>query len=259
MKRLLLSFSVLAFAATILVSCGSNVVCDVNEVAISEKATRDSFEIQGAKSCEVIFAPEWLQVSTNENVVYYSASANKGDEPRESCIVLKCEGEEFVIPVVQGVKPSYLVVSKNKVEFEKEGGTKRIAALTDGGIVTIKSSIPELKVTRKGNYLTIVAEKNEGMKRIGTIRITSGKLAKTINVTIAGDICPTCNSTGYVKCKKCGGTGYAYWNGLAGGLIEACRACGGRGTSVYSMRRGDSSYRDGSGKVPCPTCNSKKK
>ena len=104
MKRLLLSFSVLAFAATILVSCGSNVVCDINEVAISEKATRDSFEIPGAKSCEVVFAPEWLQVSTNDNIVYYSASANKGDEPRESCIVLKCRnlrwGQKAILRII---------------------------------------------------------------------------------------------------------------------------------------------------------------
>ena len=259
MKRLLLTFSIMAFATTILVSCGSEVVCEVSEIAIGEKTTRDSFKIQGAKSCEVVFAPEWLQVSTKDNVIYYSTSANKGAEPRESCIVLECKGEEIIIPVVQGVKPSYLVVSKNKVAFEREGGTKRIAALTDGGIVTIKSSIPELKVTRKGSYLTIVAEKNDGMKKMGTIRITSGKLTKTINVTIAGDTCPTCNSTGYLKCKRCGGTGWTYWNGLAGGLITACTACGGRGTSVYSMRHGDTSYRDGSGKTPCPTCNSKRK
>lgn len=253
MKRLLLSFSVLAFAATILVSCGSNVVCDVNEVAISEKATRDSFQIPGAKSCEVVFAPEWLQVSTNDNIVYYSASANKGDEPRESCIVLKCKGEEFVIPVVQGVKPSYLVVSKNKVEFESEGGTKRIAVLTDGGIVTIKSSIPELKVTRKGNYLTIVAEKNEGMQRVGTVKVTSGKLTKTINVTIVGKICPTCNSTGYITCRKCKGEGIIWATNEVG--YYGCKACGGRG---YGYRVVDEDFRRGAGRFPCPTCNSKK-
>ena len=186
MKRLLLSFSVLAFAATILVSCGSNVVCDVNEVAISEKATRDSFQIQGAKSCEVIFAPEWLQVSTNENVVYYSVGANKEAEPRESYLVLKAGGEEIVLPVIQGVKPSYLIVSKNKVTMNHEGDTAQVALLTDGGKVTIKSSIPEVKVTREGNYLMLSSEKNEGKQKVGTIKITTGKITKTITVTILG-------------------------------------------------------------------------
>lgn len=259
MKRLLLTLGIMAFAAAILVSCGSDVVCEVSEIAIGEKATRDSFKIQGVKSCEVIFAPEWLQVSTNENVVYYSASANTSDEPRESCVVLECSGEQIVLPVVQGIKPSYLVVSKSKVEFEREGGTKRVAALTDGGMLTFKSSIPELKVTREGNYLLLTAEKNDGMKRLGTVKITSGKLAKSISVSIAGDTCPTCNSTGYLKCKRCGGKGWTSWNGLAGGFITACTACGGRGESVYSMRHGDRSYRDGSGRTPCPTCNAKKK
>ena len=50
MKRLLLTFSIMAFATTILVSCGSEVVCEVSEIAIGEKTTRDSFKIQGAKS-----------------------------------------------------------------------------------------------------------------------------------------------------------------------------------------------------------------
>lgn len=187
MKRLILSFGIMAFATTVLVSCSSNtIVCDVSEVAISEKATRDSFKIQGAKSCEVLFAPEWLQVSTNENVVYYSVGANKEAEPRESYLVLKAGGEEIVLPVIQGVKPSYLIVSKNKVTMNHEGDTAQVALLTDGGKVTIKSSIPEVKVTREGNYLMLSSEKNEGKQKVGTIKITTGKITKTITVTILG-------------------------------------------------------------------------
>lgn len=187
MKRLILSFGIMAFATTVLVSCSSNaIVCDVSEVAISEKATRDSFKIHGAKSCEVLFAPEWLQVSTNENVVYYSVGANKEAEPRESYLVLKAGGEEIVLPVIQGVKPSYLIVSKNKVTMNHEGDTAQVALLTDGGKVTIKSSIPEVKVTREGNYLMLSSEKNEGKQKVGTIKITTGKITKTITVTILG-------------------------------------------------------------------------
>jgi hypothetical protein len=187
MKRLILSFGIMAFATTVLVSCSSNaIVCDVSEVAISEKATRDSFKIHGAKSCEVLFAPEWLQVSTNENVVYYSVGANKEAEPRESYLVLKAGGEEIVLPVIQGVKPSYLIVSKNKVTMNHEGDTAQVALLTDGGKVTIKSSIPEVKVTREGNYLMLSSEKNEGKQKVGTIKITTGKITKTITVTTLG-------------------------------------------------------------------------
>jgi hypothetical protein len=58
--------------------------------------------------------------------------------------------------------------------------------LTDGGKVTIKSSIPEVKVTREGNYLMLSSEKNEGKQRVGTIKITTGKITKTITVTILG-------------------------------------------------------------------------
>ena len=186
MKRLLLTFGIIAFAATVLVSCGGDVVCDVSEIALSEKAARDSFKVHGAKSCKVVFAPEWLQVSSNENVVYYSVGANKGTEPRESYVVLECNGEQIVLPVIQGAKPSYLILSKNKITMNNEGDSVDVAVLTDGGKVTIKTSIPELKVTRDGNYITIVSEKNEGKQKVGTIKVTSGKIVKTITVTILG-------------------------------------------------------------------------
>ena len=175
----------MAFAATILASCGSKaVVCEVSEVTIGDKATRDSFRIHGTKSCEVLFAPEWLFVSTNENAVYYSVGANISDEPRESYLILKCSGEQIVLPVIQGAKPSYLIVSKNKLTMNHDGDTAQVALLTNGGVVTIKSSIPQLKVTRDGNYITIVSEKNEGKQKVGTIKITTGKISKTITVTI---------------------------------------------------------------------------
>lgn len=255
MKRLLFTFGIMACFATMLASCSSSVDCKTNYLTVDVKGAQDSFTIDGASGeCEVIYAPEWIEASIQGNVVSYNIAENKEGEPREGCLVVGNASTRVGTTVIQGVKPTYLNLSKNKVHMEREGGSAQITIVTNGGKIEVKS-IPEIEAKLNGNYLTLTSQKNDGMQIVGTIKVSSGKLSKYINVTIAGEHCPTCDGSGYLTCKKCGGKGMIWGvDGIVG--YFGCSACGGRG---YSYRVSDPDFRKGAGRTPCPTCNNKKR
>lgn len=261
MKKLLFFNWLIALcAAAMMVSCGGDAgeSCGMKEIAVDVKGAQESLVLSDNGTCELIYAPEWVNASIDKNVLHYNIAKNDTSEPRESCIVVKSGNKTLSIPVRQGVKATYLMLSKNKINMKQEGDMAKVAVITNGGEVTVQPG-NNAKATLNGDYLTITSEKNDGIQKIETIKVKSGKLTKTISVIIAGKKCPTCNSTGYLTCKKCGGQGYFCNAPLQGSIITACRACGGRGEAILS-RAGDSrAFRSGSGKVPCPTCNSNKK
>lgn len=255
MKRLLFTFGIMACFATMLVSCGSSAECKTNYLRVDVKGAQDSFTIEGLSgNCEVIYAPEWVVASIKDNVVSYNIGENKEGAPREGCLVIGNASTRVGTNIFQGTKPSYLILSSNKVQLPREGGSAQVTIATDGGKIEVKST-SDVEATLNGNYLTLTAQKNDGMQILSTIKVSSGKLSKFINVTIAGEQCPTCNSTGYLICKKCEGKGMIWGvDGIVG--YFGCSACGGRG---YTYRVSDPDFRKGAGRIPCPTCNKKRK
>lgn len=254
MKKQLFKCAMMVYAATMLVSCSSdaNLSCDVKKIAADVNGVQDSLMLKGTDgSCEVVYAPDWVNVSTHDTVVNYVIAANKDSVPREGCIVVTSGHSQLSIPVEQGVKTSYLLLTDNEVKMAREGDTVRVAVVTDGGKVNIEA-FPEIGTALNGSYLTLISKKNEGKQISGEIKLTSGDISEKITVTIEGDVCPTCNSTGYVKCPKCKGQGNTFSMSIQG--IIGCKTCGGKGTST---RAGDFGFRNGTGKVPCPTCKGK--
>lgn len=254
MKKQLFKCAMMVYAAAMLVSCSgeANLSCDVKTIAVDVNGTQDSLLMQGTNgSCEVVYAPEWVTVTAHDTVVNYAIEANKDSVSREGCLVVKSGDSQLSIPVVQGVKTSYMLLTDKEVKMNREGDTVRVAVVTDGGKVNIEA-MPEIETALNGNYLTLISKKNEGKQISGEIKITSGDISEKITVTIEGDVCPTCNSTGYVKCPKCKGQGNTFSMSLQG--IIGCKTCGGKGTST---RAGDFGFRNGTGKVPCPTCKGK--
>ncbi len=85
---------------------------------------------------------------------------------------------------------------------------------------------------------------NNGGKRSGKVTLKADEQTATIAVSQAGNICPTCNGKGKVKCTKCHGRGLIteYNNDNP----SCCTKCGGSG-NMYGGRRG-------SGRMTCPTC-----
>jgi hypothetical protein len=240
----------------LLSSCGGDnaVSSSVSSITIDETGANDSVMIIGADNeCEILASPSWMDAAViNDTVITYNVSENKDSIIKEGCLLVQCGDTCMMIPVIQGITPSYLMITDKEVKMDREGDTVRVAVVTDGGKVNIES-MPEVKSSINGNYLTIISEKNDGKQITGEIKLTSGKLSETIKVTISGDVCPTCNSTGYVKCPKCKGTGDIFSSTIIG--YFGCKTCGGKG---LTERAGDQGFRKGSGKVPCPTCKGKK-
>lgn len=254
MKKQLLQCTIMACATAMMISCGSdaNVTCDVNEIAVDVNGVQDSLMLKGTDgSCEVIYAPEWVKVSAHDSVVNYVVDVNNDTVPREGCLVVGSGDTLLSFPVKQGVKTTYMMLTDKEVKMNREGDTVKVAVVTDGGKVTVES-IPEIAATLNGNYLTLISKKNEGKQVSGEIILTSGDIKEKIKVTITGDVCATCNSTGFVKCPKCKGEGSSFSMSVQG--IIACKTCGGKGMST---RAGSFGYRAGSGKVTCPTCKGK--
>ena len=46
--------------------------------------------------------------------------------------------------------------------------------------------MPEVMATIDGDYLTLISHKNEASKRVGTVKVTSGKLTRSLSVVING-------------------------------------------------------------------------
>ena len=219
----------------------------------------------------VIHLPIIVRSSTGWHVFCSSKFEEKADAngykmgPHQLAIATKGDNEGKIVELVGGeAKASItvkqadvctrLITSTEKVTFPKEGGTETVDIDTDGSDVKVEAK-EGVTAEYSNGKLTLTAPANEGGTINGTVNLTCDEQAATINFTIEGSICPTCKGTGKVKCTKCGGKGYIETAAPHPAFPDemnyymfGCDKCGGR----LDIR--DPNYKEGSGKMPCPTC-----
>ncbi|MGM9868799.1 MAG: hypothetical protein ACI30R_04130 [Sodaliphilus sp.] len=183
-------------------------------------------------------------------MVYITTKANDSGKIRKDVVVVRCGASNISINIEQGIKATHLELPNgNKIKLGKEGGTQELVVVTDGSVKV--EAFEGVDAKYDNGKLIVSTPKNDGNRIKGVIKISAGKFSKEVNVTVDGKVCPTCKGTGTIRCKTCGGNGYipceySGWNG--------CPSCGGRG---YCYRVPDTDYREGRGKVTCPTCKGK--
>ena len=267
MKKKLLTFLMLGvLGLSMMVSCGSNsesttsqaeeksmLKSSVSSIAIDENGAEDSVVIIGANGeCRVLACPSWMNITLQDTVVKYKVGINSDSVAKEGCLLVQSGDSRVMIPVVQGIKPTFLMVSEKKVTMDRDGDTINVAVATDGVKVNVES-FPEVTAILDGECLTLTSKKNEGKLLRGTVKIVAGEHKQEVVVIIDGDVCPTCKGTGTVKCSKCNGEGgYFSFEDM---WYYGCRSCGGNGRSYRVEEPG---FRQGSGRIPCPTCKGKK-
>lgn len=240
-------------SSTIQIEGKSTLRSSVSSITIDENGVEDSVAIIGANGeCRVLTCPSWMNVTLNDTVVKYKVEANSDSVAKEGCLLVQSGDSRVMIPVEQGVKPTFLMVSKKQVKMNRDGDTVNIAVATDGAKVNVES-FPEVTAILDGECLTLTSKKNEGKLLSGKVTIVAGEHKQEVAVTIDGDVCPTCKGTGTVKCSKCKGEG-GYFS-VEDMWYYGCRSCGGKGRAYRVEEPG---FRQGSGKVPCPTCKGKK-
>ena len=264
MKKLQNYISVLALL--VLTACGGATFInpDKNAVDFTIEGGEESVTIGTDGSWDISDCPEWVTTDFHENTLVIKTARNESGAVREGNIVLTGkEGVSATIKVTQASKCTRINPETDKVEFEKEGGTQTVKIDTDG---SPQVEAPEgFTATFAGGVLTINAPANEGGGKNGEIKLTGDDQSATIAVTQKGNICPTCNGSGKVRCKKCGGRGYIIDGGGGDSGWYGCSSCGGSGYcdrySEYDDYLGevvshidDSHYHKGSGKMKCPTC-----
>lgn len=206
--------------------------------------------------------PEWLKVEVKDSILMLNIGLNESGAPREGTLELVGGEAKASITVKQADVCTRLIASTEKVTFPKEGGTETIIIDTDGGDVKVEAKEGVTAEYNNGK-LTLTTPANGGGTINGTVNLTCDEQATTINFTVEGSICPTCNGTGKVKCSKCGGKGSYYSDYVKADF--GCKNCGGRGSIEHYMGpdlawNGDDNFqisygfRKGSGKMPCPTC-----
>ena len=253
-------------ALLVLTACSGATVINTDKEAVD-------FTIEGGENTVSVSAdgrwnvetcPEWATTEIQDSTLVIKTARNETGAVREGYIVLKGKDNvQTVIKVTQAAKCTHINPETDMVEFEKEGGTQTVKIDTDG---SPKVEAPEgFTAAYAGGVLTINAPANEGGGKNGEIKLTGDDQSATIAVSQKGNICPTCNGSGKVRCKKCGGRGYIPDGGGGDSGWYGCSSCGGSGYcdrySEYDDYLGyvvshidDSHYHKGSGKMKCPTC-----
>lgn len=235
-------------------ACGPkefNLSSPVSEITLAETAVTDSVVINGSDgTCQVAYAPAWVEATVTDSVVTIKAQPNTGADNRTDSLVVTCGASKISLPVVQGHKATKLEIPKGtKLSFPKEGGEETVEVDTDGSVTV--EAFEGVTANYADGKLAVKATPNTGDSAInGTIKLTAGDFTQEIPVTVNGNICPTCKGTGKIKCSKCKGQGYIFvmTEGAYG-----CTKCGGHG---YGGMQGVG-MTSGSGKQPCPKCKGK--
>lgn len=157
------------------------------------------------------------------------------------------------IPVRQANKATRLEIPKNtKLSFAKEGGEEFVNVDTDGSVTV--EAFEGVTATYADGKLAVKANPNTGDDPIkGTLKLTAGDFTQEIPVTVNGNICTTCNGTGKIKCKACGGRGFMHMPGAMTSMgTFGCDHCGGNG-QCGAWAKG------GTGRKTCPDCKGKGK
>ena len=253
MKRNIIPGLLSCLLLTIMTGCGPkefNLSTQTPKKVFSEEVQTDSVVINGSDgTCELEFAPDWVAAEVKDSVVYITTKANDSGKPRKDVVVVKCGASNISLNIEQGIKATHLELPNgNEIKLGKEGGSQELVVVTDG---TVKvEGFEGVEAKYDNGKLLVSAPKNDGNRIKGVVKITAGEFSKEVKVTVDGKVCKTCNGAGTIKCKSCGGKGYTFNFNPSPGLY-GCHACGGRG---YSYRVPDPGYREGKGKVTCPTC-----
>ena len=201
-------------------------------------------------------APEWVETKMEDSTLTVTVAENTTGAKREGKIIVSVRGQEAAIPVVQYFEATHLSVNVESVVIPKEGGTQDVDVDCDGAVTVDAPGFVTANYSM--GKLTITASANDGGSQKAPIKLTSGNYSAEIAVTLEGNICPTCNGTGKVRCTKCGGRGYTETSDYidADFIIYTdygCKQCGGKGWTD-SVEGDNGGYRQGSGKMKCPTC-----
>lgn len=255
MKKLSTYLSVVALL--VLTACGGAtfITPDKDSVNFTIEGGEESINISADGSWEIAESPEWVTTTIQDSILVIKTGRNESGAVREGNIVLKGKSDvESTIKVTQVAKCTHITPESDEVDFDKEGGTETVKIDTDGAL---QIEAPEgFTATFSDGVLTITAAANEGGSRSGDIVLTCDEQSATILATQDGNICPTCNGTGRVRCSACGGKGYVSYPVRSMDIAyEGCRRCGGSGYDDQGwFETQGTGINRGSGKMTCPTC-----
>lgn len=247
MKKISFIFSI----AALMVLCACNratfITPDKSQVEFTLAGGEENVSISSDGSWDITECPEWVTTEVQDSTLVVKVPVNNTGAIREGNIVLASGEVTVTIAVKQMTKCTHITPETNAVEIDKDGGAKTVNIDTDGALQV--TATDGFSAAYAGGVLTVSADANEGGKRSGEITLIADEQIVTINVTQAGNICPTCNGTGKVRCSKCGGKGYYVQYHDDEDIEFGCEKCGGTGSSW-----GESYFSKGSGKMKCPTC-----
>ena len=235
-------------------ACGTkeyNLSSQTNNLSYSEEGAQDNIVINGSDgNCELEHSPDWLTAIVSDSVVNLKVAPNVSGALRADSLVIKCGKSCISIPVSQYAKATKLELPDGKnIKIPREGGTIELAALSDGLIKV--EAFDAVEAEWYDGVLKVSSPKNDGKRIKGNLKLIAGDITKDVSVIVEGDVCTTCDGTGYIKCKVCKGKGEIWkWDPYEG--YYGCKACGGRGYMYRWVYSDD--WESGKGKSVCPTC-----
>lgn len=201
--------AVLLSGVALLSSCQPkeyNITSTDTKINLSDEQQTKKVIVNGSDgNCEIRYYPDWIEPSMTDSTITINVTANTGVQNRSDSIVVTCGASHLTFFVTQVHKATRLEVKgKHKVTFTKEGGAQDVELDTDG-LVKVEAFEGVSAVCENGK-VTITAQPNKGVNPVdGIVKLTAGDLSGEIAVHINGAVCPTCNGTGKIKCRSCGG------------------------------------------------------
>lgn len=261
MKKIIYCLSVVALL--VLTACNSATFINPDKTAVdfTIDGGEESVTVSADGSWDVDGCPDWVKTDINDGVLVIKVSRNETSAVRSGEIILKGKGDVVAsIKVTQYAKCTHITPASDKVEFGKEGGTQTINIDTDGAL---QVQAPEgFTASYAGGVLTVTAAANEEGAKRGEIKLSGDNQSVSIFASQEGNVCPKCGGSGTIACSKCGGKGYTHKvvYGEYGERYDeyyGCKKCGGYGAK-YSDGLLDpyteNGYGKGSGKQTCPDC-----
>lgn len=247
-------------AATMLCSCSKakNIEVSEDNITFAINGGEKTIDVTADGSYDIQDCPEWVKAEADESTLKLTVGENTTGAVRDCVIKLVGSDIEVPIRIIQADKCTFIKVSETEVTLPKEGGSKELTVETDGGNIAMNAS-DGFEATLADGILKITAPANEGGTINGTLTLTCDEVKTDVSVTVEGNICPTCNGTGKVRCSKCGGQGYTFEfvPGPYNYYEFGCSNCGGSGEGFGDAPADGSTHytvRKGSGKMNCPTC-----
>lgn len=246
MKKItFLSKLAVLFVAIMFTSCKKATFINIDKQAVTFQIEggSETVSVSSDGSWEVTSCPEWVKAeATSDSTLLLTVDANKAEQLQEGVLTLAGGEVTSEINVKQFYKATYIKVSETEVKIGKEGGTQVVTIDADG--MVDHEVTGDITPTFEGDKITITQPANEGGAITAVVTLKAeGIDPVSINIVQDGNICPTCNGTGKVKCTKCKGKGSIDYLSHVG----SCTKCGGKG-------EGDMLVRFGTGKMKCPTC-----